>query len=91
MYLTPIEMPMGPLPNTSPISNLGTTLSSTKFLKCNTIAGWAVAEGLQQVVSARYGRVTAYRPYTVVSFLCAHTCCEQRAPVDTGGVWKAGR
>ena len=29
LYLIPIEMPMGPLPNLSPISNLGTTLSST--------------------------------------------------------------
>ena len=29
LYLTPIEMPMGPLPNMSPISKMGTTLSST--------------------------------------------------------------
>ena len=29
LYLVPIEMPTGPLPNTSPISNLGTTPSST--------------------------------------------------------------
>ena len=39
MYLIPIEMPMGTLPNTSPISNLGTTPSSTinsKFLKVDS-------------------------------------------------------
>ena len=29
LYLIPIEMPMGPLPNISPISMMGTTLSST--------------------------------------------------------------
>ena len=29
LYLIPIEMPMGPLPNMSPISKMGTTLSST--------------------------------------------------------------
>ena len=29
MYLIPIEMPMGPLPNMSPTSKMGTTLSPT--------------------------------------------------------------
>ena len=35
LYLIPIEMPMGPLPNLSPISNLGSTLSSTSSREQN--------------------------------------------------------
>ena len=38
LYLIPIEMPMGPLPNISPISMMGTTPSSTSAPLSRTVS-----------------------------------------------------
>ena len=64
LYLIPIEMPMGPLPNISPISMMEVTLSSTSTLKICTFRRVVETRAIRIAESRgippirfRYGRV----------------------------------